>query len=79
MSETIEWHQQCYKNSKGYEIKLRADLIQYIENTEIKIEYLKKQNDFTKLQIDTAVKKKKKSFDSDLFMKKHNPSLKAKL
>jgi len=62
---TLEWHKECLKNRlKGLEEKRRI-----LERQQREIAREEKEIEFYTLQIQTAEQKKKKSFDTDRFMK----------
>lgn len=68
--ESVEWHKNCLRNQKSYvqelkeELQRKADQVQSLEEGVV----------FYSLQIETAEKKKKLSFNRDLFLKKRKKS-----
>ena len=66
MKKPIEWHQNCLKNSVNYYNKQ----FERIRKNLHKVAELQRENDFYKLQIETAIKKGKDGFDQDRFLVK---------
>jgi hypothetical protein len=65
MKHSIEWHQNCWRNSTSTCNRLKAQRDQ-LQND---IDRLGAENDFYKQQITKAMELKKDGFDKERFMK----------
>jgi hypothetical protein len=67
--QSIKWHQEGLANSERY----LKEKIERRDRINLDIKRHEEQNAFSRLQIETAIKKGLDGFDNNRFMKKDNP------